>query len=98
MAKTTKKTARKSASKKAAKKTAKKATTTRNEMTHIVEPKEGSVREHCLKLYRQAKGDVRKAKELAAKAKINPLTAQKQLYLIHKVGGKNWSEDGRATA
>lgn len=88
MAKSTKKSTARRA-RKSANGPAKKSTV-RNEMTHIVEPREGTVREKLLKLYKQAKGDVPKAKELAAKARINKFTAQKQLYLIDKVGGTKW--------
>jgi len=98
--------AKKAKAKKAVKKVAKKAkgkatkrasNGTRNEMTHVVAPSEGSVREKLLKHFKAAKGDHLKATEAAIKAGINKFTARKQLYLMAKVNGK-FTESARGAA
>ena len=83
------KTARKAATKKAA---TKKSASERSEMTHIIEPAPGSVRAKLLAIYKKAGNDLAKAREVAIKSGVNKFTANKQLYLIDKVGGKRWSK------
>jgi hypothetical protein len=91
---------RKSAVKKTrkpAKKTAAKKAGNRDEMNHVVEPREGSVRAKLYACYMAAKKDVPEAMKLAMKKGVNEHTARKQLYLMARVGTK-WTAPARQAA
>jgi hypothetical protein len=69
----------------AAKKTAKKTAKAKNNggtTVRYVKPEKGSIREKLYALFVKHKGDHIAAKEAAIKAKINPATAAKQLWLM----------------
>jgi len=72
-------------------KAAKQAAVARNELDNNSAPRPKSVKARLFAMFKQAKGDQAKARELAAKAKINKFTARKQLYIMSRIGAlKVW--------